>query len=73
MTEPLDLTGAIEAGAKALFALHEPDMNAWRWDKPNPNGPDGPFAWHDYWTKAAAVTIQAALAHLRLTTDGPSA
>lgn len=63
-----DITGAIEAAAKALFTLEEPDFNAWRWNKPNPNDPKGPFAWHDYWTNAAAGAVHAALAHLRLTT-----
>lgn len=65
----MDLTGAIEAAAKALFAFEEPDRNAWRWDRPNPDDPAGPFAWHDYWTTAAAGAVSAALSHLRLTTE----
>lgn len=53
-------TKQIEAAAKALFASEEPDRNSWRWDQPNPNTPDNPFAWHDYWLNAARIAIEAA-------------
>lgn len=69
MTIKADMPKAIEAAAKELFALHEPDLNAWRWNRPDPNDPNGPFAWHQYWINAAAVTVNAALAHLRLAVD----
>ena len=57
---PLITDELVEAAAKALFATEEPDRNAWRWDKPNPQDPAGPLAWHGYWLNAARAALEAA-------------
>ena len=51
---------AVLAVAKTLFSIEEPDLNAVRWDKPNPKDPKGPLAWHDYWLDAARAALYAA-------------
>lgn len=56
--EVLGFTDAqIEAAAKALFAIEEPDQNAWRWDREQPGAG---LAWHDYWLNAARAALTAA-------------
>ena len=56
--EPTD--AEVERAAKALFAIEEPDRNAFRWNTPNPSDPNGPFSWHDYWMHAARAALRAA-------------
>ncbi|MBB2956803.1 hypothetical protein [Pseudoclavibacter helvolus] len=50
----------VEAAARVLFAREEPDMNDWRWSRPNPHTPDAPFEWHNYWLGAARAALEAA-------------